>query len=93
MGRRAAKIAGRKGKADALRAKLYGRIGKKVVQVRSVTWLVSCLHECMHTSKELRCNLRLLLLKSSYCRHHGEPLAIHSVLLMECSSIDFQLFC
>jgi len=32
MGRRAAKIANRKGKADAIKAKLYGRIGKMIVQ-------------------------------------------------------------
>jgi len=32
MGRRAAKIANRKGKADAVKAKLYGRIGKTIVQ-------------------------------------------------------------
>lgn len=33
MGRRSAKIAGRKGKADAKKAKVYGKIGKKIVQV------------------------------------------------------------
>mmetsp|Transcript_1851 Transcript_1851/g.6643 ORF Transcript_1851/g.6643 Transcript_1851/m.6643 type:complete len:299 (-) Transcript_1851:132-1028(-) len=32
MGRRSAKIAGRKGKEDALRSKLYGKIGKQIVQ-------------------------------------------------------------
>jgi len=37
MGRRSAKIAGRKGKADALRMKLYGRMGKKIVAVRRST--------------------------------------------------------
>eukprot|EP00197_Chlamydomonas_leiostraca_P013594 CAMPEP_0202859040 /NCGR_PEP_ID=MMETSP1391-20130828/1330_1 /ASSEMBLY_ACC=CAM_ASM_000867 /TAXON_ID=1034604 /ORGANISM="Chlamydomonas leiostraca, Strain SAG 11-49" /LENGTH=269 /DNA_ID=CAMNT_0049538041 /DNA_START=62 /DNA_END=871 /DNA_ORIENTATION=- len=33
MGRRAAKIALRKGKADAKKAKIYGKIGKKIIQV------------------------------------------------------------
>ena len=33
MGRRSAKIAGRKGKADAKKAKLYGKIGKKIIQI------------------------------------------------------------
>ncbi|KAK3236794.1 hypothetical protein CYMTET_53085, partial [Cymbomonas tetramitiformis] len=32
MGRRSAKIAGKKGKTDALRAKLYGKLCKKIVQ-------------------------------------------------------------
>ena len=32
MGRRAAKIAARKGKSDALKTKLYGKIGKRVFQ-------------------------------------------------------------
>ena len=32
MGRRSAKIAGRKGKADAQKAKLYGKIGKLIAQ-------------------------------------------------------------
>ena len=32
MGRRSAKIAGRKGKADAAKAKLYGKIGKLIAQ-------------------------------------------------------------
>lgn len=32
MGRRSDKIAGRKGKADAIKGKLYGRWGKKIVQ-------------------------------------------------------------
>ncbi|MEW5320394.1 MAG: hypothetical protein WDW38_011469 [Sanguina aurantia] len=32
MGRRSAKIAGRKGKSDALKAKTYGRVGKLIVQ-------------------------------------------------------------
>ena len=32
MGRRAAKIANRKGKADAIKAKTLGRIGKNIVQ-------------------------------------------------------------
>jgi len=31
MGRRAAKIAGRKGKADAARAKVFGKIGKQII--------------------------------------------------------------
>jgi hypothetical protein len=36
MGRRSAKIAGRKGKADAAKAKLYGKLGKLIAQaVRS----------------------------------------------------------
>lgn len=36
MGRRSAKIATRKGKADAQKAKLYGKIGKQIAQaVRS----------------------------------------------------------
>jgi len=33
MGRRSAKIAVRKGKADAKKAKVYGRIGKKIIQM------------------------------------------------------------
>ncbi|KXZ44773.1 hypothetical protein GPECTOR_62g888 [Gonium pectorale] len=33
MGRRAAKIALRKGKSDAKKAKIYGRIGKKIIQL------------------------------------------------------------
>eukprot|EP00775_Hariotina_reticulata_P002573 gene2573-2875_t len=33
MGRRSAKIALRKGKADAKKAKVYGRIGKKIIQL------------------------------------------------------------
>lgn len=33
MGRRSAKIANRKGKADAKKAKIYGRIGKKIIQL------------------------------------------------------------
>jgi len=32
MGRRSAKIAGRKGKADAQKSKLYGKIGKLIAQ-------------------------------------------------------------
>ena len=32
MGRRAAKIAARKGKSDALKAKLYGKFGKRLAQ-------------------------------------------------------------
>eukprot|EP00200_Dunaliella_tertiolecta_P001201 CAMPEP_0202367312 /NCGR_PEP_ID=MMETSP1126-20121109/17579_1 /ASSEMBLY_ACC=CAM_ASM_000457 /TAXON_ID=3047 /ORGANISM="Dunaliella tertiolecta, Strain CCMP1320" /LENGTH=269 /DNA_ID=CAMNT_0048962547 /DNA_START=109 /DNA_END=918 /DNA_ORIENTATION=+ len=32
MGRRSAKIAGRKGKADEKRSKIYGTIGKKIIQ-------------------------------------------------------------
>lgn len=32
MGRRSAKIAGRKGKADAQKSKLYGKIGKQIAQ-------------------------------------------------------------
>ncbi|KAI8473710.1 MAG: transcriptional regulator TACO1-like protein [Monoraphidium minutum] len=33
MGRRSAKIALRKGKADAKKAKVYGKIGKKIIQI------------------------------------------------------------
>lgn len=33
MGRRSAKIATRKNKADAIKSKLYGKIGKKIVQI------------------------------------------------------------
>lgn len=34
MGRRAAKIAARKGKSDALKTKVYATYGKKLVMVR-----------------------------------------------------------
>jgi hypothetical protein len=34
MGRRSAKIANRKGAADAKKAKIYARIGKRIVMVR-----------------------------------------------------------
>ncbi|GFR51736.1 hypothetical protein Agub_g14110, partial [Astrephomene gubernaculifera] len=33
MGRRSAKIALRKGKSDAKKAKIYGRVGKKIIQL------------------------------------------------------------
>lgn len=35
MGRRAAKIAARKGKSDMLKTKIYSAYGKKIIMVRS----------------------------------------------------------
>jgi len=55
MGRRAAKIAGRKGKSDAIKTKVFATYGKKLVMVRPRRVPCLIVYVCMHITTRRHC--------------------------------------